>query len=109
MCNFFPCGKNRRNHKSCEEAQAHQAGEQDQLVGRRVRKQRVNDSCGQLGSFQAERSRGIEAVLVLHFSRNSSNPGPRDWTNFSDFEKSLSCSKEGPRAEKVEPGSQQRR
>ncbi|KFD45726.1 hypothetical protein M513_13385, partial [Trichuris suis] len=51
---------------------------QDQLVGRRVRKDRVRDLCGPLGLFQADRIRAVEAVLVIHFSQNWSNPGKKD-------------------------------
>ncbi|KFD45293.1 hypothetical protein M513_13830 [Trichuris suis] len=46
---MFCHADNPQNYKSSEEAQVHQSGEQDQLVGRPVRTQLVRDLCGQLG------------------------------------------------------------
>ncbi|KFD45292.1 hypothetical protein M513_13829 [Trichuris suis] len=82
MSNFLPCGQS-PNYKSSEEAQVHQPGEQDQLVGRWVRTQLVGDLSGQLGCFQADGARVTEAVLLVHFWRSSSSLSRRDWTNFT--------------------------
>ncbi|KFD59570.1 hypothetical protein M514_13829 [Trichuris suis] len=105
---MFCHADNPQNYKSSEEAQVHQSGEQDQLVGRRVRTQLVRDLCAKNDGERKTRATVTTAEMVLPLgaqmrdcaipvsTQNSKvawprrlGPGSAHWTNSSKNAKLL--------------------
>ncbi|KFD61075.1 hypothetical protein M514_26777 [Trichuris suis] len=84
-----------RNYKASEEAQVHQSGEQEQLVGRRVRTPVVRDLCAKKDGERKTRAR-------VTTDRDGASPGGPDelLRNSGIVEKQQGCVAAAARARK---------